>query len=123
PEAAGAKATFRLFTKPVLRSCLEKAFSHQFSQQAKRQGATVKATVRRLSVPQAGDDSVGYEFALTVSAQGATVRVYIDLQLVLVGRAGLTFSFEGAGAAPLLAYQPLVIASVGRVRAAEAPTS
>jgi hypothetical protein len=122
PTAAPAKATFTLFESPAFRVCIDKAFSDQFSKQAKKSGATMKVSLARLSVPSVGDDSIGYEFALTVTAKGVTARVYIDLQLVLVGRSGMTFSFEGEGTSPLLAYQSLVNASVERVRAAEAST-
>jgi hypothetical protein len=46
----------------------------------------------------------------------------LEQQLVLVGRAGLTFSFTGQGSSPMLESQPLVQMVVGRVQVADALT-
>jgi hypothetical protein len=47
----------------------------------------------------------------------------VDLQLVLVGRTGLTFTFQGVGTSPMLENQSLVQTVVGRVQTAEAAIS
>jgi hypothetical protein len=116
--AAGAKAALSVFKRSEIGSCLEKFFRDQVNKQA-QSGITYTASIGRLSVPQAGDDTVGYEIAITVSGKGLTLHLNLDLQLVLVGRAGLTFQFEGQGTSPMIANQPLVQMVVSRVRAAQ----
>jgi hypothetical protein len=119
---AGAKAALTVLTNPAVAPCLQKGVNDLIKKNA-QSGVKYSSSVGRVSVPQVGDDTVGYEFTITASQNGATFKIYIDMQLVLVGRAGMTFTFEGERASPMLANQSLVQASVARVQAAEVANS
>jgi hypothetical protein len=71
-------------------------------------------------LPPVGDASTAYEFVINVEAHDVRLAVYFDLQLVQVGRVGLTFSFEGHDASLAADQQGLVQSVVARVRAAQA---
>ena len=117
--AAGTSAALALLKRPAVVPCLARAVAAA-AKKAEPAGVTNSTTFARLSVPEVGDDSIGYEIALTASGQGQTATVYVDFQLVRVGRAGLTFSFQGPDTSVLSSYQPLVQSVVQRVRTAEA---
>jgi hypothetical protein len=121
--AAGAKAALAVLTNASVSSCLQKALRAQLSKSQGQNGVKFTSSIGRLSVPNVGDQSVGYEIAITASKSGLTFNFLVDLQLVLVGRTGLTFTFQGEGTSPMLENQSLVQTVVGRVQTAEAAIS
>jgi hypothetical protein len=116
---AAATAEVKILTNSAVVPCLQKYVQGQLAKQATH-GLTFKLSIGRVSVPKVGDNTVGFQFAVTASQKGQSFRVYLDLQVVQVGRTLLAFSFEGAGSAPMLAYQQLVQTVVARVQAVEA---
>jgi len=121
-STASTKVALAVMTNPALPSCFQKSFQDGISQQATN-GATFTTAMGRLSVPKLGDDTVGYEIAITANVNGSTFHHYIDLELVQVGRTGLSFSFQGDRRSTVLANQSLVQTVVARVQAAEAATT
>ena len=118
---AGAKAALAALRNPSVNTCLQKSLTSQLDSKA-QSGVKYTSSIGRLSVPKVGDDTLGYEIAVTANQSGLTLHLYIDLQLVRVGRAGMTFTFQGEGSSPMLDNQALVQTVVGRVQAAEAAT-
>ena len=74
----------------------------------------MSATIDRLRTPGIGDDGVAYDLAIRLRHRDVDVRVAIDVQVVLVGRAALTFFFEGATESPMLDHQDVVQKAVAR---------
>jgi hypothetical protein len=77
------------------------------------------ATTTTLSnLPAVGDDRVGYEASVPLSARGQTVVLYFDVVELRAGRAVVSFAFTSYGDPPQMA--PLVSSVVGRVQQAQA---
>jgi hypothetical protein len=118
--AAAARTAFDIMERPAVAGCLKKAVTARLKRSAAASGVRYTARIGKLFLPPVGDASTAYEFVISVKARNVTLAVYLDLQLVQVGRTGLTFSFEGQ-LSPLAAdQQALVQRVVDRVRAAQA---
>ena len=120
PTAAQTKAALAFFLQSSIPRCLQKASQAELTARAKESpGLTFQVSFSRLSVPKAGDRSIGYAMKITAKTEGRTVHLVADYQLVLVGRAGMTFTFQGEGTSPMLDHQDVVRAAVARVEEAQ----
>jgi hypothetical protein len=119
PAAAQTKAALAFFQQSAIPRCLQKGAQAELDARAKATDATFRVAFRRLSVPEVGDKSIGYSMKITVKSRGRTAHLVADYQLVLVGRAGLTFIFQGEGTSPMLDHQEVVHEVVARVQAAQ----
>jgi len=63
---------------------------------------------------------VAYKLAIRLSHRDVDVRVSIDVQVLLLGRAALDLLFERATESPMLDHQDVVQKAVARVQAAQA---
>jgi hypothetical protein len=122
-SSRGTRTALELLRRAETSGCMQRALSDQLRRQASSEGATIKLSIRELPVPQAGDHASGLELAVTISARGVTVPLFDDMQLVRVGRATVSFSFQGGTPSPVLAYQDLVQRVVSRVRSAQSTTT
>jgi len=117
--AAEARSALTVLARPAVGPCLEKAITETVTKSAAAPGLKYSAVIAELALPPVGDAATAYELVVTGQGKGLAVKLSLDLQLVQVGRVGLTFAFEGP--TPLAVnQQPLVHTVVDRIRAAQA---
>jgi hypothetical protein len=118
--AAGAGVAY--LTNAGFTECLQRYFTDRLDRASKK-GVTSKTSVGRLSVPNAGDSTLGFQNVVTSTSHGQTVTAYTEVEDVQVGRTEVSFIFSGGGPSLLTNNQALVRSVVTRLRAAEdAPT-
>jgi hypothetical protein len=93
--AAAANSALSVLERPAVAPCLKKASTAKLKRFAASPRVRTTASIVNLSLPPVGDASTAHEFAINVEAHHVRLAVYFDLQLVQVGRVGLTFSPRG----------------------------
>lgn len=86
---------FRLGARPELARCLESEFSRSLRTSGM---AVLRSSALSVRAPKVGERAAAYRFDATVSANGARLRVYIDVVAFQRGRAQATLGFTGIGA-------------------------
>jgi hypothetical protein len=101
--ATEAISQFAAFEQPQAPNCLTQAVSaviqsalkHPTTGSTLPQGVKIgQASVNALSFPNFGDKTVAFRMTVPVQASGLNVSVYVDIVLLLKGRAGSTLTFE-----------------------------
>jgi hypothetical protein len=91
-SAAITHQALRTFNTSSALSCFNRAVSIVTRKESPSLSLTT--SVDRLSVDPIGDGAVGFEITLKATKNGLTETAYFDLELVQVGRAGITFEAE-----------------------------
>ncbi len=117
---AAAEAGTAYLKHPGFIACNHRYFEDQDDKAASKNGLTYEESNTKVSVPSAGDSTLGFENMVTVISKGHSDTSYSEVQDVRVGRTNLSFIFTGVSPSLLTNNQTLVRSVVARVRAAEA---
>jgi len=108
-------------------ACIEKSLKKLLADEliaSQGRGGTVTALdVGALSVEPVGDETTGYEVVATLSAQGLSPKLYLDVEFVRVGRAVAYFVFTDLLSPLTDGRDSAVNAVVGRLAGAASSTT
>jgi hypothetical protein len=113
PTRAQAIGDFRTGTKPAFVKCLRYAFETDFARGA---GGTAKTmSSRMVSAPRVGERSVLYRLVGTLTVQGQTIRIYMDVLAFQRGRS-ITALFSTGFGGPIRGQTALARLIAARMR-------
>jgi hypothetical protein len=98
-EEAQARADLSATRNGAFIRCLMKAFRAPLQAMVKELDKRVrvgKITVRRLAVPAIGDARLAFRITIPISGPAGSVKLYMDMVLVLAKRAEVTATFFSA---------------------------
>jgi hypothetical protein len=98
-DEQAAKTAAQTVTGNEFKACLSKSTKKVLEARLNKRGVKfddVKVDVGDLSADQAGDATTAQQAVVTVTQGSSSTTLYIDLEVVRVGRAVTTFSFQNS---------------------------
>jgi hypothetical protein len=113
PTRAQAIGDFRTGTQPAFVKCLRYAFETDFARGARGTAKTMSS--RMVSAPRVGERSVLYRLVGTLTVQGQTIRIYMDVLAFQRGRS-ITALFSTGFGGPIRGQTALARLIAARMR-------